>query len=99
MWIRTQNKQVTANSDQITNIFIDKTGKTIYAITNRKDELLKLGEYQDRDTCLKVLDSIHMIIGSKVVNVTMPLGGEVDEWSKNITNTVTAYIVNDFRAR
>ena len=54
MWIQTQNKQRLVNSDQIIDIFIDKTGKIIYAETTRDGDFFTLGEYQDRDTCLYV---------------------------------------------
>lgn len=51
MWIRTQNKQKMINGDQIIDIFIDKTGKKIYAETTRDGDFFELGEYRDRETC------------------------------------------------
>lgn len=81
MWIRAQNKQRLINSDQIIDIFIDKTGKIIYAETTRDGDFFTLGEYQDRDTCLEILDVL-MIVGShdKVKWLQLPLGGDVESW-------------------
>ena len=81
MWIRTQNKQRIINSDQIIDIFIDKTGKIIYAETTRDGDFFILGEYPDRDTCLEILDVL-MIVGSHddVKWLQLPLGGETESW-------------------
>ena len=81
MWIRTQNKQRIINSDQIIDIFIDKTGKNIYAETITKDSFFTLGEYQDRDTCLEILDVL-MVVGShdNVKWIQLPLGGDAESW-------------------
>ncbi len=83
MWIRTQNKQRIINSDQIVNIFIDNTGKKLIADTiRRQDEFgLVLGEYQDRDTCLEILDVL-MIVGSHddVTWLQIPPKDEVESW-------------------
>lgn len=81
MWIRTQNKQRIINSDQIIDIFIDKTGKIIYAETTRDGDFFTLGEYQDRETCLLVLSTILECVTSEQVMVKMPLGSEVDNWA------------------
>ena len=81
MWIRTQNKQRLVNSDQIIDIFIDKTGTKIYANTLDDERYITLGEYQDRDTCLEILDVL-MIVGShdNVKWLQLPLGGDVESW-------------------
>lgn len=57
MWIRTQNKQRIINSDQIVDIFVDKTELKVMAST-RNGDVFTLGEYKDRDTCLIVLSQI-----------------------------------------
>ena len=64
MWIQTQNKQRIINSDQIIDIFVDKTGTKVMAETTRDGDFFTLGEYKDRDTCLKVLEHISIYIGS-----------------------------------
>lgn len=81
MWIRTQNRQRIINSDQIIDIFIDKSGKIIYAEITRDGYFLTLGEYQDRDTCLEILDVL-MIVGSHddVKWLQLPLGSETESW-------------------
>ena len=81
MWIRTQNKQRIINSDQIIDIFVDKTGTKIMAETTRDGDFFTLGEYKDRDTCLDILDVI-MIVGAHedVTFLQLPLGGDVKEW-------------------
>ena len=105
MWIQTQNRQRIINSDQIIDIFISKTGTKIYANTTvghhepGDTSQFILGEYKDRDTCLKVLESISVVIGSRVSMITMPLDGEIDTWSKDIADIAMAYIVNDFRIK
>ena len=97
MWIQTQNKQRIINSDQIIDIFVDKTGTKVMAETTRDGDFFTLGEYKDRDTCLRVLASILVVIGSRIPMITMPLGGEIDTWSKDIAELATAYIASDFR--
>lgn len=100
MWIRTQNKQRIINSDQIIDIFIDRSGTKIMAETTSKDrDFFTLGEYENRDTCLHVLESISVVIGNNIPMVTMPLGGEVDSWQEDMTKLATAYIVNNFRVK
>ena len=81
MWIQTQNKQRIINSDQIIDIFIDNTGKIIYAETTGDRHSFILGEYQDRDTCMTILNNMSVIIGitGKIPGIAMPLGGEVEE--------------------
>ena len=84
MWIRTQNKQRIINSDQIVDIFISKTGTTIYAettISALDNNLIVLGEYKNRDTCIEILDVL-MIVGGfdKVTWIQLPLGGDVESW-------------------
>lgn len=83
MWIRTQNKHRVINSDQIIDIFIDRTGKLLIAEVPRATidhgtSLITLGEYKDRDTCLKVLDDLFATHFPKVCTYRMPLGGEVE---------------------
>lgn len=102
MWIRTQNKQRVVNSDQVVTIFIDKTGTKIYAdvcLYDLDDSRIILGEYENRDTCLKVLESVSIVIGSKIPMIMMPLGGEIETWSKDIGDLAVAYITNDFRVK
>ena len=80
MWIRTQNKQRIINSDQIIDIFVDKTGTKIMARTTRDGDFFTLGEYKDRDTCLGILDHILIVIGKNLPMTVIPFGGDVDEW-------------------
>lgn len=101
MWIRTQNKQRIINSDQIIDIFVDKTGTKIMAETTRNREngdFLTLGEYKDRDTCLKILELILTAIGrAKAPGITMPLGGDVENWERAIEELTKFYLIQDFR--
>lgn len=98
MWIRNQNKQRIINSDQIVNIFISKTGTIIFAETTLGDPIA-LGEYANRDICLTVVESLSTVISSDTPVVTMPLGGELDNWYKNIAEIATANIVKKFNIR
>ena len=82
MWIQTQNKQRIVNSDQIIDIFVDKTGTKIMAETTRDGDFFTLGEYKDRDTCLKVLDKLLRVSIRGYAWEEMPLGGDVDNWLK-----------------
>lgn len=76
MWIRTQNKQRIINTDQIASIYITSSGKNIRA--DMVDEgVFELGEYKDRDTCLKVLSEIEDCLRNMWSIYQMPLGGEV----------------------
>ena len=84
MWIRTQNRQRIVNTDQVIDIFVDKTGTKIMAETTRNREngdFLTLGEYENRDTCLEILDVL-MIVGDHddVKWLQLPLGGDVESW-------------------
>lgn len=96
MWIQTQNKQRIINSDQIIDIFIDKTGKIIYAETTRDGDFFTLGEYQDRDTCMKILEALSLI-GTNIPLTAMPLGGEIETWLKNTGELVAYYIAKEFK--
>lgn len=84
MWISTQNKQRIINSDQIIDIFVNKAGTKIYANTtvghHEEGDISQfiLGEYKDRETCLKVLDGLFSTHFPKVCTYRMPLGGEVE---------------------
>ena len=101
MWIRTQNKQRIVNTDQVTDIFINNIGTSIIAHVSMPNDtrMVYLGEYENRDTCLKVLESIMNVIGTKLPLITMPLGGEIETWSKDIGDLAVAYITNDFRVK
>ena len=97
MWIQTQSRQQIINSDRVINIFIDKTGTKIMANTTREDAFsFVLGEYKDRETCLKVLEHITIGIGSILPGIPMPLGGEVDTWAEGIDKIAAMNIANDF---
>lgn len=94
MWIRTQNKQRIINSDQIIDIFINKTGTKIYANTTvghhepGDTSQFILGEYKDRDTCLEVLEVILIVGGHKDVTwLQLPLGSDVEQWLEDIHRT------------
>ena len=92
MWIRTQNKQRIINTDQIVDIFVDKTGTKIYAESTIDRDFLVLGEYENRDTCLTILTEIHVAIGAGVPIIEMPLGGDVDTWKEAMTIAEKAYL-------
>ena len=72
MWIRTQNKQKLVNSDQIIDIFINKTGKEIYAETTDDGDFIILGEYSNRDICNKILDDITEAMMCVMTSYQMP---------------------------
>lgn len=95
MWIQTQNKQRMINSDQIIDIFVDKSGTKIMAETTRDGDFLDLGCYENRQICLEVLEYVAIATGSLPV-LPMPLGGEVDTWIDGISKIVANQIVNDF---
>ena len=78
MWIRTQNRHRVINSDQIIDIFVDKTGTKIMAETTRDGDFFTLGEYKDRDTSLKVLDDLFASHFTQGCTYRMPLGGEIE---------------------
>ena len=76
MWIRTQNKKRIINSDQIIDIFVDKTGNRVMAETTKED-VIALGEYKDRDTSLNVLETLLCDLGARLSVYDMPFGGEI----------------------
>ena len=97
MWIQTQNKQRIINSDQIIDIFVDKTGTKIMAETTRDGDFFTLGEYKDRDTCIKVLEHLSIGMVSNLPGVPMPLGGEVEDWTEGLEEIAAINIVKGFR--
>ena len=100
MWIQTQSKQQIINSDRVINIFIDKTGTKIMANTTREDAFsFILGEYKDRDTCLKVLEHISVGMSSNLIGIPMPFGGEIEieDWAKGIEDMAAINIAKSFR--
>lgn len=98
MWIRTQNRQRIVNTDRLIDIYIDKTGKKILANTTEEATYITLGEYKDRDECLKVIDIIHACFDVGIKTIVMPLGGEIDEWiedsAKQIENGLVRSMMN-----
>ena len=97
MWIQTQSRQQIINSDRVINIFIDKTGTKIMANTTREDAFsFVLGEYKDRETCLKVLEHITIGMDNNLPGIPMPLGGEVDDWANGIENVAAINIAHKF---
>lgn len=97
MWILTQNKQRIINSDQIIDIFVARTAPVLYANTTDDADNIVLGEYKDKDTCLKVLYGLALIIGTKLPSSEMPLGGGVETWMENVRQLYELYIQNDFK--
>ena len=80
MWIRTQNKQRIINSDQIIDIFIDKTGKKIYAETTRDGDFFELGEYANRGICTRLLAILLTLMGrDKITFLELPSDEEVTD--------------------
>ena len=98
MWIQTQNKQRIINADQIVDIFIDRTGTKIFAetaIDRDNSNFVPLGEYKDRDTCLKILEHIFVMgFAVGVPAIEMPLGGEIDKWESDLAEIATNYIMS-----
>jgi hypothetical protein len=97
MWIRIQNKQRIINSNHIIDIFVARTAPVIYANTTDDADYIVLGEYKDKDTCLDILEHLLVVIGSSIPAITMPFGGEVEGWKKDVASLATIYISNDFR--
>ena len=98
MWIQTQNKQRIINSDHVIDIFISNTGTRIIAtITCNGPDApgVVLGEYKDRDTCLKVLEHISVGFGSKLPGIPMPFGEDVETWADGIDKVAAIYIANE----
>ncbi len=95
MWIRTQNKQRIINSDQIIDIFVGKSGTKIIAETTKED-VIAMGEYKDRDTCLDVLEHITIGMGSNLPWIPMPLDEEVETWAEGIDKIAGINITNEF---
>ena len=95
MWIMTQNRQRIINSDQIVNIFVDKTGLKVMASTRNKDVFV-IGYYSDRDASLKALDGLSSVIGLDMPIATMPLSGAVDAWVEDTAKVAVDYIHKDF---
>lgn len=94
MWIQTQNKLRIINSDQVIDIFVDKSGTKIMAEITRDGDFFTLGEYKDRDTCLGVLEHITIGMGSKIPGIPMPLGGEVETWKEGIDKMAAINVAN-----
>lgn len=91
MWIRTQNKQKIVNADQIVDIFIDKTGKTIYAETTLDDDFIELGAYRDRDECIDILSTLQKaLITYDDLWIEMPFGGDANHWMSRTMDVVIA---------
>lgn len=80
MWIRTQNKQMIINSDQVIDIFVDRTGTKVMAETTRDGDFFTLGTYENRDTCLGIVEHILIAISKSLPMTVIPFGGNVDEW-------------------
>lgn len=82
MWIMTQNRQRIVNTDNVTSIFIDKTGTKLYANETSTDDIILLAEYADRNTCIHVIEGLlNRLNGHEIISfIRMPLGGEVDKW-------------------
>ena len=103
MWITTQNKRMLINSEQIIDIYTNVPGTTIFAETNAMingvNKIMPLGEYKDKEICLKILEYLSLVVGSSdIPAITMPLNEEVDEWLKDVVaNLATIYISNEFR--
>ena len=89
MWIRTQNKQRIINSDHIVDIFIDKTGKIIYAETTLDDDFIELGEYENRDICMEIISTLQKaLVTYDNLWIEMPFGGDADHWMSRTMDVV-----------
>lgn len=101
MWITTQSKKVLINSDNIIMIFLTGGGDNIIKArianaTEKCTENITLGEYEDRETCLEILEHLSLIVGSDIPSINMPLNEEVNEWLEDIKTLVITYIAKDF---
>ena len=97
MWIQTQNKQRVINSDQIIDIFVDRSGTKIMAETViDTNSHFALGEYKNRDICIEVLEYVAIATYSDLPVLPMPLGGEVNTWIEGISKIVANSIVSNF---
>jgi hypothetical protein len=102
MWITTQSKKVLINSDNIIMIFATGGGDNIIKArivnaTEKCIENITLGEYKDKDTCLKILEHLSLVVGSDIPAITMPLNDEVEKWLKDVEDIATACIIKNFR--
>lgn len=80
MWIRTQDKQRIINSDRIATVYVSNTGGKIMAVVEAEKGLLEyalLGDYKNRDICIKILDDFSSCAKAGLPIFEMPLGGEV----------------------
>jgi hypothetical protein len=76
---------------------VNKTGTKVMADTIKECGFsFTLGEYKDRDTCLKVLEHISICMDSNLPGIPMPLGGEVDDWANGIENVAAINIAHKF---
>ena len=73
-WIKTQNSLRIINVNQIVDIFISKTAPVLYAETVMDADHIILGEFEDRDTCKRVLDWIFTCLGNGE-SMTIPKEG------------------------
>ena len=96
MWIRTQNRQRIINTNQVVDIFVGARGNTIYAEPACEQDMISLGEYKDRNECLKVIDIIHACFDVNIKTLVMPLGGEVETWAEEIDKIATINIAHGF---
>lgn len=102
MWIITQNKKVLINTDNIIMIFVTGGGNSIIKarIANATEKCIEnvtLGEYKDKETCLKIFEQLSLVVCSDIPGITMPLIEEVDKWLKDVSALADYYIAKDFR--
>lgn len=103
MWITTQSKKVLINSDNIIMIFLTGGGDNIIKArienaTEKCTENITLGEYEDRETCLEILEHLSLVIGGNdISSISMPLNEELDEWLKGVADLFAACMIKNFR--
>lgn len=99
MWIRTQNKQRIINSDQIIDIFVDRRGTKIMAETASGGDIFVIGEYEDRETSLKVLETLALCIGTPTlpgIDMYLGNGADGDMWIKVYTQIAESHQAYNF---
>lgn len=88
MWIRTQRRQKIVNSEHIIDIFVDKTGTKVYADTNEDADFILLGEYNNRDDSLIVLEHLfHYMCDKKAAGIEMPFAGSPNQWATRYSSS------------
>ena len=103
MWIRSQAKRTIVNSNNVNVIFVSTKEPVIKArivsINSDEQEYIELGTYQDKETCLKVIDMVSIVIGTNMPVMEMPLKDDVDTWIGEISKLAEIYVYDSVKGR